>query len=530
MKMLIVDDEKIIRRGIAGGYDWAALGITAVLEARDGTEAMELALKHRPQIIISDICIPKRTGLEFSRAALKEVPDTQIILLSGYDEFQYAREAVQIGAIEYLLKPATIEQIVGAVEKAIANINIKMKKKLIEEQLENYKPVMRDKLLNDLIEGNVSEARLDDYISFNLPRRDLVILVFSIDTFDNFDGWQYQRDYRLLKYGIMNIIDELLTKSHGGAVFDDRREQIVVLFHTEAEPGNQKEAAAAFGRECTDSINASLGVTVTVGISNICRDISRVSVPYQQALQAIRHRIVIGRNKIIRIDDITHIDNNHFYPENIEEKLFAAVDENDKDGAARYIGELLGNFKNSDVYTPDYIRTVCIGLLFILQRKLADLDYAEKNEGNKPAYWSRELSRTETLSEMESFMVKEFRGAIDNIILKLFNGSKGVVLKAKKYIDDNLGGNVSLTAVAGHVYLSNSYFANLFKQEQGETFSDYLSKLKIETAKRLLRNTEFKIYEIAEKIGFDLGYFSQFFKYHTGMAPSDYRNSRSERK
>ena len=538
MKMLIVDDEKIIRMGIANGHDWQAEGFEQVFTAEDGEQALEIAAREKPDIVITDIRMVNMSGLDLARSLSERGYKTKVIIISGYGEFEYAQEAIRYGVVEYLLKPARIENILNAVRKArkIIEEEREREKKLrkFEKHLETNRSLIRNTRLSDLVMGNVTEPEefreICSMFDIDLLGNSFAVGIFSIDCVENVGCWHGQEDYELIQYGILNILNELVQKFYHGIVFEDRSRQIVMIinFAGNGDEAGRKEEIAEFAETCRKSIELNLIITTTIGIGRCYAGFQALNQSYQEASKAVKYKVLIGKNSIVHIDDVEHMQRDiAYYPSDTEEKLLAAIETGDLKACEKYLEEFGEGIAKMDMESFPYIKSNCIGLLYVLSYKFAELKVVEEQQRlKKRKEWVDKLERAETLQDIRQYMTDIIYHEMNIIFEKRHLGSRGVITIAQKYVKEHLDGDTTLKRVAGMIHMSPNYFTYLFKQETGENFSEYVSRLKIEKAKALLKNKDLKTYEVAEKLGFqDSRYFSQFFKRYMQMTPSEYRKS-----
>jgi two-component system response regulator YesN len=403
-RLLIADDEPKIRKGLASLLPWSDLGFSEILFAANGKEAVNQTIVNQPDLCLLDICMPQMNGLEFVAAIRREAPDMICIIVSGHDEFEYAKRALQLGVLDYILKPVQEEALQTTVLKALGKLhhlrNARQQQIKAQQFLSRHLPAMREKFLNDLVTGVLAESDINDSLAIlqidQFERYGLVIAKLPIlcqgESIIRIEGvdWPMQ----LLLMAIRNVLAELLSPC--GENFS-----------------------------CCDSYRNILTI---VSVSN--------NVQWEETLAQISDRLF------------------EFLKIQIELK-----------------GVRLDSLSQVPVVYADWI-----------DRAAADIS--------------------------------------------------PVVRAAQRFMENSFANpDLSIQAVSDQMHISVSHLSNLFRIETGMTLIDYLTRIRIQRAARLLEDSGIKIVDIAQQVGYNRQhYFCSVFKRMMGQSPTEFRQSKQSEK
>ena len=371
MKLLIVDDEKYIRDSLCGGYDWPLLGFDEVFAAKDANEALNILDNNEITVVITDIRMPKLSGMDLIEQISMRRKDIKIIIISGYSEFEYARQALKYGVSDYLLKPARIETIAEAVRKAVKSLD-RPKPVNVSENEEDYTSVLKKEFLYKLLfDAVASEAAIKNGIErYNLQvlKKPFYMAVFTYSAPDPKE-WNLPSDMWLIKLGIINILTEFCDGRYYSTIFDDRHGHIIMLFAVPEE--TLKEKILGFCGECCDIVNKSLKIPdISVIISEICGGASDIHGIYNKTIQFIDDFAVGTASRIIFADDITNMKNKE-----LTNKAKAYVES--------HISENITVYSTAQIVhlSPNYFSAVfkqCSGMNFIVYVNMMKVNKAKK--------------------------------------------------------------------------------------------------------------------------------------------------------
>ncbi|MDF9845331.1 MULTISPECIES: response regulator [unclassified Paenibacillus] len=541
MKALIVDDEARVRKAVRLLVDWDAHQIGEIMEAGSGNEAIELIRKHKPGLVIMDMMMESGNGIELMTWVNEFAGSTKFIVVSGHNDFDFVRETVRHGGIDYILKPIEPEAINTAVAKAVAAWRSEAEERSQRQRqsirLNEIKPIYGERLLSALIDDPVTaETTLRRLVAEGVipgSAGSARLLLVQTDAGNNPLLRRFGGDSELLYYAIVNICNEFLQPQGTGTAFRywGGPPEIAILLW------DVQESVTELISRINQGLFHTLQLRMHFGIS------SAGSLPGQLAAQRTEAAEALLRRNLLR-----HEDYSHFSVASAEYRqdtgaagarpIFADVQEDWKmaivsgntdalSAAAQHWTEELGR---SGVVTPEMLGSWKADALLFRSRLVREtlgsqaesaLAELELGDRDNPAPYAGGYS-------FSLFAWRDWSYALMTSLSRVLSAAqvkeRNPLTEIVKYIDQNYMADLSLQEVAGKFYVSREYISRRFKQEYGINFSDYIVSVRIEKAKLLLQNPNLKLSQISEMVGFhDVKYFSKVFKKQTGATPKDYR-------
>jgi len=534
MKIMIVDDEEHIRLGIAESFDWASLGLEVAALAADGKEALELALLQRPDIILLDINMPRMSGLEFMKAARESLPDTVFIILSGYDEFEYAQEAIQLGISEYLLKPISPGELSEALGKAVNRIREQTAQasfvQELEKNIEEAMPLLREKLLSDLLHQRYSPSDIDQRIAYTgirFPSAKFIVFTIELEQFLTYSGTR-EANRQLSLFAVRNVCDEWLNREHWAisTVAMDSTLEVLVSLNGGAAL-NLKETALKLAAEVQKNIQLYLNLSVFIGVGNVYSGMEQIHFSCKESQMAVQLAAVIGQRKLMDAADINGLEAEPSAGYDYEKELqWGQYLRNGDERALEVLDELFTSFEASVTeQTYSMIRLTVQQLLLSASKIFSALQLSLLDTGYDALYGM--LHSFQDFKRLQRELRAFAEAALDRINRSKSKGYRKEIEQVKRYIDEQYGQEISLQQLSAEVYMNTNYLCTLFKSEVGETIHQYMTRVRMEKAIALLQQSDLKIFEISEKVGYNnTSHFSQAFKKYTGHSPNDLKTER----
>ncbi len=533
IRMIIADDELAVRNGLKQIIDWKSLGVEVIADAIDGQEALDLCNELQPDILFTDIRMPMMDGLEVAHKLKEQGSNIKIIIISGVQDFNYARTALSLNAVGYILKPVKIPELEEVVKKVVNMINLENNSEerisILKEQLHTNLPAMREKFLRTLISDSFQdEADVWSKISyFNLPfKKDhyFAAAVMKIDDFDNAVQSFVEENKQLLTFAVSNITEELADNSNYSTCFTMKENEFVLIFYSD------KLTNGKYTNLCDEIImclNKFLKVSVSFGIGSATNSILALNFSYREALAALRHTFYTGENSVIHINDVKLNTDGINYPDlyKDEGRLMNCLRLGDGMEAIHIIDRIFKYLGASRHLPVDYVQSVCIELISIAARNIHEMGENLDHIADSRSGILDNIHLISSLTELKEYLTGIFIKITDYFSKKYNQKNIKNIQKIKEVIDSQYMKNLGVIDIAGEVYLSPNYISMVFKQETGESITEYLTKVRIEKAKQLLRSTDCKILEISELVGYENpNYFSTVFKKYTGVYPQKYRS------
>lgn len=534
-KVLIIDDESIIRKGIKNIVNWKQLDCEVCADACDGIEGIELIKKYLPEVIITDIRMPGQDGLEMISQAKGIVPNSKIIILTGYRDFDYVQEAIKCGAFDYLLKPSKIEELTSVLAKAVKELNDQKTRHMEIERFrllfEQNIPVLREKLLYDIIYGlNTSENEITEKMElFDISIENFVLVVMENDYDDKSNSSLY--DKHLYQFGIVKSFEEIFAENYEvlSIMLNSNRVGFIIQ-----KSDNLPLDIEKVSEKCAylqEVINNGFGFTVTIAVSSNGREAMELPDKLKECLGSLEYKSYMGNNSIIQYSDLNSFFRYEDYStlDKYQKQLIESIKSGNEAGVkenTKYIADYLTNNNININYMRNFYYTTLSSINNIrISVSSADMD-KKYSEGEDIASLIKLIEKSDKAEELNS-LLGDVSIKIASKVNNFNNKSiKLIMRKAIDYIQDHYNEQVTLNEVAENIYVSTFYISRMFKKELGKSFVDYLNDVRIDKAKELLKDVKYKTYEVAEKVGIsDPHYFSKLFKKYSGMTPSEFRDN-----
>ncbi|SCW34253.1 two-component system, response regulator YesN [Paenibacillus tianmuensis] len=532
LKMIIVDDEKKTVEGIKECLDWTDYGIVIAGQARNGSDGLDLAVQVRPDIVLTDIRMPVMDGIEFSRELRRLLPETKIIFITGYSDLAYMKSAFKEGIIDYILKPIDIDELESVIRKTAELCEIEKKKEQNRQELESRLhesiPLLRDQFLSMLILGEIGEKDLIGekmrHLAIDLPVEDTGYLVFVVDV-DDYTVICSDKEPFELKQLSMEIISIAQKTIDGKGIMVQLNEGELagIIPSRTAHGGAIAESAGEWIQTLQNGLNRDLDLSVTIGVGEWVNSVEKISFSYYRAVHAINQKLYRGKNHIIYADNVSILsEKDATFGYKIYEQTYAALKAGDMDKARLRIEDVFEHLNRS--CSLQYVQSVCLQFTAVFQRIYAEYADDRSEDPTLDVFAiTNELFRLETIEDMKQFVLTHCT-KVCNYVATGRDGQSQIVDYIKSLIEERYAENVTIELIAKEVFLSPAYTSLLFKQKTGETINGFLTRVRIEKAKELLRQGSSKLYEICLDVGYsDPKYFSKLFKKITGLSPSEYK-------
>ncbi|MCD9021517.1 response regulator [Cohnella silvisoli] len=531
LRVLIVDDEEWTRISLREQVDWSALGMEIAGEARNGELALEAIARVVPHIVITDIRMPAMDGLKLMEQTRKSYPSVLFIMLSGYSEFEYARQAVMLQAFDYVLKPIDEEQLTETLRRAALKLDAD--KSFRNEWVELNKkaneagPLTKERLLTQAVleagEAQLLAAGLLDRNGLSRFGDSVSVLVLEADNFIEVAANKYLGDGELTSFVLGNLLAELFSSREDAVFFRKygERNEFIILLSAE-QPSVMSSILAAM-----DQAERLLPFRLSGGIGRSCSSLRDLPSSYVQAIEALRNAKLAGLGSLVLFDQLD-VRRSYEYPVGKEKALLTYIENGYKDQAQQLIADLTREWETSPDIHPSSIRHTALELTLSL-RKIVRKHHAELEK----VLGEEDLAaliryRIRSIPQMRDWLLQATASVMSFLEDATKIGAKKAVGDIAKYMLEHYGEEISLNGVADTFHLNSAYLSRIFKQEMGQTFNDFLSHVRMEAAGKLLADESLKIHDIAPIVGYDnVSYFMKKFKEHFGITPSEYRRGTS---
>lgn len=536
-KVLIVDDEIIARIGIKSLISWHEHGLELVGECENGKKAYDMAKEVLPDIIITDVKMPVMNGIDLIKTLKAEGMNFKFIMLSSYDDFEFVKEAMKLGADDYILKlqvkPEELIKVLDNICKKIEQERTEKSRNInIQKQIHDNISALREKFLKDLICGNVLnkndiEKYLKEY-NIALPHNNLVCLVVRIDSMEIYDSYTND-DIYIFRSSIINIMEEIvLNYGIGYACYGEPHLYTVICsVGIDDSAGSLSDSIHQMAKDMKEFLKNSMNLTVSIGLSDIHLNHTDINLAYREAWEAIGDSFAYPAGSIIVYRDIKGPNSSHKGIPLEEElnELENSLKAYSLSGIQKAFDNLVQRIVESNNVSKKHINGICHVLIFVVNVFIKNNNLTPEEIWGKDENPYNQVGHLKSLNDFADWIKK-----INNRIVTIINQEKEsnvIILRAKQFINKHFCENISLEVVSEHLSLSPSYFSSLFSRATGESFIDYVTNLRIDLAKELIKSAKYKVYEISEMVGYDNPhYFSRIFKKVVGVSPLDFKAQR----
>ena len=545
LKIFLAEDEVIVRETIKRMIPWENLGFELVGEAADGEMALPLLLRQKPDLLITDIKMPFMDGLTLAKVAKKEIPGLKVVILSGYDDFNYAKQAINIGVEDYLLKPITKNALIERLTEIRSRYEHEKTQKEYYEKFHREMQAYEKNSSRDFFEALVSGSmdmmeiyRRSEKLGLDIVAEAYNVLIFTMNCEEDFSG---QREgYSEWEAESLKLLEEFFSENTSAMLF-----RCNIFFYGVLIKG-QKETIGENTRSCVSEIQRILDRKEQkrqwfVAAGEPVERLSQIQKSYYSASRAFSQRYLYDENilyydemasmekKNVTEDDSTYlqkVDVNALNPAILQKFLSNGLLEETENFVKDYfyaIGQepleslVFRNYVTLNVRfsVMSFLKEIGCDTRTLEQEDTEDvLSESSKSLENAIAYAEKIISQAIALRDQNSG-----------------NKNRSILKTAVDFIDSHyMEEDMSLNKAANAANVSANHFSALFSQNMGQTFIEYLTNLRMNKAKEYLRCTSMRSSEIAGEIGYkDAHYFSYLFKKTQGMTPSDYRKAREDK-
>ncbi|MCI7814102.1 MAG: response regulator [Lachnospiraceae bacterium] len=536
LKILLVDDEEQVREIIAKKIDWEKIGYELIGSVSNGREALEMIEANEPDVVLTDVRMPFMDGLELAATLKEEYADIKVVIFSGFDEFEYVKEALRYHVIDYILKPINIEELMEVLQKIRRSIVEDISKKRDLEQLREVYlkgiPVLREHFLTELIHGKVKnrEEIYHKMSQYQIPMVSkagyLVVTLmmsqekakYSGDSMDEIDWDEMQR------FSVKQYLEEMIQDEYASIFLRTASGWSVILGLEQEDSG--RKVTMFFNHFC-HSCQKLLDVEITAGVGSTVEDVTEIPISYQESKEALGYYRIMGKGKAIYIQDVEPGQSESLlFEDKLEDQLVVSMKFGTEEKVCQCVDEIVDQAERSKIHDSHvriyYISLVINMLKFAEKCDLHGGDGAEILHG-----YIEQIFRIKSAAKMKELLKsicvhiqREIGREREDATLKLIN-------KAKAFIEIHYQEpSLSVEMICQELHISAAYFSTIFKKEVGESYVSYLTNLRLKKALELLKDTTEKTYVIAEKVGYsEPNYFSYVFKKKYGVAPSKYYKS-----
>ena len=533
-RVMVCDDEGIVIDSMKFIIEKEFGNTCEVACAKSGRSVIELAENFRPDIAVIDIHMPGINGIDAIKEMKVFCPNTVFIVMSAYDKFDYAKEAIALGVMEYITKPMEKMKVVSVLKRAMAQIDGEREKRsndlLIKEKLETVEPIIENGLIYDILLQEHFEEDIESYrtiLGIDENYGYMLALVCGDSQVGNHmtnavgSSVKISGRYHEIREGVKSLF-----KAKVGNVMANK---IAVLIPCE-EPKleyNERTELIDRARELARYLRKKTDISFRIGIGGV-KPLRELGDSYREALNAL----IATTGSVAHVDDLViNCDYEEDYPKSMEKPLFEAISKGDL-GEAQVMTEKYASWMCQRATDGDLMSMRLKALEFALYAE----HLAYQNGGQTYRYSGRrdylpQIMELATPEDIRDWFTDKVMNACRNVVSKRQERSGDIIKTARKYIEDHFDKDISLDDVSRVVNISPYYFSKVFKEECGLNFIEYLTNIRIDKAKELLEKSNLSIKEICISCGYtDPNYFSRSFKKNVGVTPTEYKEKLYEQK
>ena len=525
--IIIADDEPLVLVGLQSMLDYSSLDCEIVAQARNGSQLEEAIEKYNPDIVITDIRMPIKTGLDVLKEAKEKNRDCEFILLTSYEEFEYVKSAISLDAVEYLVKlELSVDTLKAAIEKAKKRIESK-RGKSSSSSFKDSKQIFRDRFfIRQFFQLGENETPLAQQIKNLGLELDDAAFTVSYITFPSVLEMEDKDKAISLCYSASALFQETVSRYiHCYTTVLDLGHAAITLCYEEAMVAGYRSHAYTALKTARESVESFFSLDSYISTGTIVNDIRLLSESFMKA-RALANKTG-ENNPIIFADHTQYKDTNEekvLESSNYKEELKKAFSEVDAHTLEDVLSDIAKTLREKEVSRLSAI-SISSDVLYMVMTLLPDGEWMldEIFPPSSPSAGYRILYQLRSASECAAWLDKLKEGVVKILSERKQDYRLQAISKIQSYINENITRRLSLGEIADIFGYSQGYLSSLFSKYAGINFVDYVTNARIQKAKELMASNQVKVYEVASDLGFESSfYFSKVFKKVTGMSPSDY--------
>lgn len=508
-KLLIVDDEEIVCKGLTQFVNWSELGFEVVQTVHSVAQALVYLENNPVHAILTDIRMPIQTGLQLLEIVVDEYPDMKSVILSGYSDFEYARQALRLGAIDFITKPVNFEEL----KRIFRHVKYLLDEvKLLSQQKEEYLLLQKESYFRQLIHNTALPTAYSTQLGL-MEQSDFFIIRFSLSL-----GLD---DYSLLleaKNNLMTLAENYFSLYGKCIFFHNTFQEICCILY----PSNLISFSHLL-EPFYDQLKQSINISTTLGISNTHSSLSSFSKAYKEAGKSLSYKVLKRKFYVLYQEVDTILCQNPGLTEDQCSTLLQMLNEGTYLDLIDYIHALFDTFILHPV-SQNELYSFSIELLLYIYQCLSTLSPTLLSS-HKIRLIIKEIVFINEVSHIQTYICDMLRETLKPLAQDV-QCHNNLIQVALTYIQENYSEDITLHTLADILYLHPIYLSKLFKEKTGENFINYLTRVRIEKAKELLKDPSLKIYDISKLVGYESSkHFSKTFKGLLGITPREYRDS-----
>lgn len=530
IRVLLVDDDYAQRAYLRNIISWEDMGYCIAGEAADGYEALKYIRAKSPDLIFLDVTMPGMSGIDFLRNVSDLLNNFKIVIVSGYDQFDFARQAMEFGVKHYLLKPVDEDELMDVLCKVEHEIESDREKRFelsrLYEKLSKSMPILREKFLLDLVsdridcKGSILSEKLN-FLDMSLEGDSYMCAVVEMD--DLHHSLQNEKNRQALKLAIIDVCIDMLQNCRSFEVFNDESDKVCIILEVSDDNRN---IWIPHLDEVRVKVRDTLGINITIGCGG-CYSLNEIFKSYNEALYILKSKTFLNSNHILDYYECETMEESYIsLTSKYRDQMLIYIRHREPDKLVELVNEILLSYRSRKT-TIDYMRIVSLEIITVGITYLATLGHSPSEihgEGYNPL---EQIMNCNSFDGLKKY-VHIFFSSIFDFTSKLDTPKLSeIVLKARQYIEANyMNPGLSLEGIAAELFVHPVYLSSVFKKEMQKNFTGYLMETRMKKALDMLETSDVQISTVAASSGYeDQYYFSKVFKKYYGITPSEIRKS-----
>lgn len=541
VNVLIIDDEEPLREAIRILGDWEGLGVDQVQEATDGRMGLAMLKEHKIDLAIVDMKMPELSGMELLQMIESDYPDLLTIVISGYNDFEYTRQAIHSKVVDYLLKPVNRSDLNQALLKAVNVLDAKRQKEseFINQNitLNMSLPKLKEKIYVSIIERSFKSQTNEAFlplIGADVSGNRFTAAVLRILNLDQIRNSRFHEDVDLLHFAVANVVNEIAGDQFQCFSFANPKQEREIIAIITMKGGYQEDMIYRSDQQMkkvATTLQKLFGIIAVAGVGEPHNDVMEIASSCDSARMAITGTDLL-RLKGARVanDCRQPANKDNFSLSSRISFIKGAIESGNLHQARSIMGEFVNKWRSADSCSLGEADRTIQELVFLLNDMALELNVAPERLPKNGVSALRDIGMSVDFATFDQFET------LLNLILEYYNDEVRYALAAnrpfeagdiKLYIDNHYFEDIKISMFTEKYYLSREYLMKLFKQQFGYGIHEYVQKVRMDKAKELLNDPSLKIQDIAERLGYkDKNYFSKAFRNYYSVSPSEYRESR----
>ncbi len=530
---MIVEDDPLICEWLATQINWNQLGFEVGYIANNGIDALQKLNEYNPDVVISDISMPKMGGIELLNSIKEYDKGPQVVFLSDESDYSHVKQGILLGAFGYILKPIDKNNLIELMKKVFNDLTVKKQEEEKSQKIKEKIELFRERLLYDIFRGKEYPLqKFDDIVSeygINLHKGAVQVAVVEIGNFDAnskelVKSGKFDELTEKVRNGILEMVDGFGGISCVIGDMDIGTLSVIIQPVNEIQLNEFEEISYSFFSKLLEKIKLDMNVRVTIGVGNIQQQVNEISLSYMGAKAALRHKYILGGNRVIHIKEFDFEEKQKILYPAEREKLLTEYIMSADEKALQLVNNLFNEISLGSQGALKRIAFATNQLIYNISRYIdSQYSYIKKlYDFNK--FTDIDFTSFKSEEEIKDYLIYIVNDIME--VIKKYKPGHGnpIIKKACDYVLQHIDEDITLLNISDKLSLSKNYFCSLFKQETGYNFLEYVTTVKMEWAKRLLKEGNCKTYEVSDMLGYrESSYFSRLFRKHTDYSPAEYK-------